>query len=112
MSRLLIRKSEILPRVSEVTRCIHCGETCDAGIVLHDGRAFCCAGCKTVFEILAEHDLCEYYARDENAGISMKRSSAREDEFAVLDDAAVARKLLTYSSANHNRVVWTVPAIH
>ncbi len=92
--------------------CIHCGERVSYGGVSANGLAFCCTGCKTVYEILAEHDLCDYYARDDNAGISMKRRTVREDEFAILDDPAIARKLLTFSSPNLNRVVWTVPSIH
>ncbi len=98
--------------VHSSSACIHCGEKIGFGGVIASGQAFCCSGCKTVYEILAEHDLCDYYARDENAGISMKRRSVREDEFAVLDDGAIARKLLTFSSPSLNRVVWTVPTIH
>jgi len=99
--------------------CAHCGEPCDTGSALgqpktiyFDGKPFCCTGCRTVYEILAQHDLCEYYQRDTDAGISMRKRPLREDEYAVLDDAATERRLLAFSSATLNRIIWTVPSLH
>jgi len=92
--------------------CVHCGEPIATGAVLANNLAFCCAGCKTVYEILAAHDLCEYYARETTAGVSMKRRNVREDEFTILDDPAVARKILTFASSHLNRVIWPVPSVH
>ncbi|MDP4198645.1 MAG: heavy metal translocating P-type ATPase metal-binding domain-containing protein [Bacteroidota bacterium] len=92
--------------------CVHCGEDVVGAGIVDGSLAFCCSGCKTVYEILAEHELCDYYGRGENAGISMKRRSIREDEFAVLDDPSVGGGLLTFASSSMARVVWTVPAIH
>ena len=53
----------------ELTTCYHCGENCAGSIVLNQHR-FCCNGCKTVFEILNENDLCSYYALNNAPGTS------------------------------------------
>lgn len=92
--------------------CIHCGEKLGAGSIVANGHAFCCTGCKTVYEILAAHDLCDYYTGEEIAGVPMKKRTAREDEFAILEDPRIAKKLLIFSSPTLSRVVWTVPTIH
>src|SRR5581483_10042602 len=102
--------SDLAPSVPAV--CEHCGDAIGPAPVFDDGRAFCCSGCKTVYEILSQHDLCEYYRYDKNAGVTMKRRSEHQDEYAVLDDPAVSKKVLTFASAHFDRVVWTVPSIH
>ena len=41
--------------------CYHCGEDCkDTKISLQD-KTFCCDGCKLVYELLNENNLCDYY---------------------------------------------------
>jgi hypothetical protein len=56
------------------------------------GRQFCCEGCKMVYEILHENDLCRYCDLDANPGISLK--GRKQEQFAWLDDPATAEKLL------------------
>ena len=66
-----------------------------AGSVKARESGRCCTGFKTVFEILAEHYLCNYHAWDNSVGLSMKRRAGREGEFAVFEDATVAQQFLT-----------------
>ena len=44
--------------ISAHPNCTHCGETCVDDSIQIDSYFFCCNGCKTVYEILHEHDLC------------------------------------------------------
>ena len=45
--------------------CFHCGDPChDTDIALGE-KLFCCNGCKTVYELLHEKELCDYYAIDQ-----------------------------------------------
>ena len=51
--------------------CYHCGEQCDEVIEM-DGKPFCCGGCKQVYLLLNENNLCTYYNFDKNPGIKAK----------------------------------------
>lgn len=95
----------------EVITCYHCGETCEEELIEFDDKAFCCNGCKMVYEILDENDLCNYYDLQNSPGISLKNRGF-EEKFAFLDNKEIQEKLLNYSSENLNKIVFHVPAIH
>jgi len=104
MSQSLATK-EIVTDVS----CHHCGQPCDETHWFND-KPFCCYGCKTVFEILSEHDLCEYYALDGRAGISIRNS--HQQSFSYLDEKKVRKKVLDFDSETFSKVSFFIPAIH
>ena len=73
--------------------CFHCGEDCrDESVTLED-KAFCCEGCKMVYGILSENDLCQYYDIEKNPGIS-QRVKLREGKFAFLDDGDALQEFI------------------
>ena len=76
--------------------CYHCGETCNE-IVTAAEKNFCCQGCKQVFLLLSENNLCSYYNFDKNPGIKAKGKFLSE-KFAYLEDETVIKKLVQYSS--------------
>jgi Cu+-exporting ATPase len=91
--------------------CHHCGEPCDATDPIKlDDKQFCCHGCKTVFEILSNNDMCQYYDLDEQAGISLKGRSS--EEYAFLDATDIQEKLVDYRDADHTKVTFFIPQIH
>ncbi|MBL7709933.1 MAG: heavy metal translocating P-type ATPase metal-binding domain-containing protein, partial [Chitinophagaceae bacterium] len=61
--------------------CYHCGETCANEKIHVAEKIFCCDGCKMVYQILNEGELCEYYNLNENPGIN-QRVHVRKDKFA------------------------------
>jgi Cu+-exporting ATPase len=95
--------------VLESVACFHCGQQCDEAIFADD-KPFCCVGCKSVFEILNENNLCEYYSIDSQSGVSQKRST--NSSFAYLDDPQVRKKLLIFSSKDLEKVSFQIPSIH
>src|SRR5688572_26258732 len=95
--------------VAESIKCFHCGQHCEE-LIFSNEKPFCCIGCKSVFEILSENDLCEYYAIDKQSGTPQKNYST--SSFAYLDDTEVRKKLLTFSSQELEKVVFQIPAIH
>src|SRR6188474_1613142 len=95
--------------VSETVKCFHCGEESEEPVYLDD-KAFCCHGCKTVFEILNSNDLCEYYQLDGYTGASLK--NIQRSSYGYLDAANVRRKLLSFDSDNLAKVTFHVPSIH
>ncbi len=95
--------------VLESVVCFHCGQHCEE-VIFFEEKPFCCAGCKSVFEILNDNNLCEYYAFDKSSGISQKNISA--SSFAYLDDSQIRKKLLTFDSKELSKVTFNIPSIH
>lgn len=98
-------------RKEVIIDCYHCGEPCEEELIKFDDKAFCCNGCKMVYEILDENDLCNYYDLENSPGISLKNRDF-EDKFAFLDNEEIQSKLLNYSSENLNKIVFHIPSIH
>lgn len=92
--------------------CYHCGDTCGPRPLVLDDKSFCCDGCKTVYELLAENNLCTYYQIDEkNPGISVKTPNY-QGRFAYLDDPKVVEKLLSYQDVEHAHLTLSLPQMH
>ena len=90
--------------------CYHCGEQCD-NVVAIDGKTFCCEGCKQVYLLLNENNLCTYYNFDKNPGIKVKGKFVSE-RFAYLDDEATAKKLVQFTSDTQTNVTFQLPQMH
>ena len=92
-------------------QCYHCGETCADDHIHIEEKVFCCEGCKTVFEILDENGLCNYYDLEQNPGLSLKiRNWGTRYDF--LDNEEIAQQLLEFSEGNTQKITWFIPAIH
>lgn len=100
---------EEVKQAKKTEHCFHCGQPCEESYWL-EGKSFCCYGCKTVFEILNANDLCEYYAFDEKAGISIK--DIHQESFTYLDEKSIRKKVLAFDSATFSKVTFFIPAIH
>src|SRR6478609_1760664 len=96
--------------VLEKVSCYHCGLPCEENTIVSGENSFCCTGCKTVYEILSDNNLCEYYELDKTAGVSLRH--VREESYAYLDETEVARKILSFSSDSFCRVQFSIPSIH
>jgi P-type Cu+ transporter len=90
-------------------KCYHCGQRCVETFYLNE-KVFCCFGCKTVYEILNENDLCEYYNLDKNPGV--QRRNLSEDNFSYLDEKEIRKKIIAFDSKNFAKVRFYVPDIH
>lgn len=90
--------------------CFHCGEICPDDSVALGDKYFCCSGCKTVYEILHENDMCEYYSFEETPGINKKNESVRNYEF--LEDAELKAKLIDFSDGKITSVLFHIPSMH
>ena len=100
------------PKSDVTTLCYHCGEVCpDTGIALGE-KYFCCQGCKTVFELLKESDLCNYYALEVHPGNTLAFTTGRSARFEYLNDESVLRQLVEFSDGNFSNVTLYLPAVH
>jgi P-type Cu+ transporter len=97
--------------VLEVTfQCYHCGTPTDRSGVEYDGKLFCCTGCKAVYQILAQSELCRYYEFEQSPGNTPSLRPAPRFEF--LDDPAVLRQLLDYSEQDTSVLTLHIPQVH
>lgn len=100
-----------IPMTAKRTACYHCGETCSNSAITLNEKIFCCEGCKLVFELLNEHQLCEYYRLNDKPGIP-QRIKVRKDKFAFLEDGKIAQQLIQFRDNTHTHITFYIPAIH
>ena len=93
------------------TQCFHCGEDCQDDTITFDEKAFCCVGCKTVYEILNVSDLAQYYDLEKAPGTS-QRNRTDDDRYAYLEDESIYAKLLDFREGSTAKVTLFIPAIH
>jgi len=91
--------------------CIHCGEDCGKHPVMWENRSFCCHGCKTVYQILNEKELKQYYEFEKMPGIKVETEDVG-DKYTYLDLEEIKNKLLDFSDGGINKISLFVPAIH
>lgn len=91
--------------------CYHCGETCANEKIHVAEKIFCCDGCKMVYQILNEGELCEYYNLNENPGIN-QRVHVRKDKFAFLDDDKIQVQLISFRDDKQVHVTFYLPQMH
>lgn len=91
--------------------CFHCGQDClGTGISLGD-KYFCCAGCKTVYEILYQNNLCQYYNIQKNPGNQINKNVSTSN-FEFLDDTDVKEKLVSFSDGEYTIVTFFIRQMH
>ncbi|UCH66873.1 MAG: heavy metal translocating P-type ATPase metal-binding domain-containing protein [Ignavibacterium sp.] len=90
--------------------CYHCGDECKDGSIAIEEKLFCCNGCKTVYEILDENRLCNYYNLDETPGISQRNIGTRNFEY--LDDQQTVNQLIDFTEGEVTKVTFDIPQIH
>lgn len=91
-------------------KCYHCGEDCDSDDIRIEDKVFCCNGCKTVYEILDQNNLCTYYTIDETPGITKKKEIKRNYDF--LDDPQLKEELIDFTDGNTTKVTFSIPQMH
>ncbi|MBK8788249.1 MAG: heavy metal translocating P-type ATPase metal-binding domain-containing protein [Chitinophagaceae bacterium] len=91
--------------------CFHCGDVCDDTSILIEDNHFCCQGCKQVYLLLNENNLCNYYDLDKTPGLKAKGKFLAE-RFAYLDDEATMQKLIRFQSAAQINVSFSIPQMH
>ncbi|MCX6217231.1 heavy metal translocating P-type ATPase metal-binding domain-containing protein [Spirosoma sp.] len=91
------------------TVCYHCGNECpsDTETIYFDHKPFCCQGCQTVYQILNEHQLCQYYDLNPTPG-----KTPKIERLAFLDHPDIAAKLIDFQNESVAHVTFYVPSIH
>ncbi|MEM5564506.1 heavy metal translocating P-type ATPase metal-binding domain-containing protein [Psychroserpens sp. AS72] len=93
----------------EQTTCFHCGDDCNAAIILYDEKNFCCNGCKTVYEIFSENDLTCYYDLQASPGAIPKDIEGKYD---FLSQDNIIEKLTEFNDGKTQIATLYIPHIH
>lgn len=91
-------------------KCFHCGESCDGSIHIEE-KDFCCEGCRQVYLLLNETDMCNYYDLEKNPGIKAK-GRFTDNRFAYLDNEEVITKLLRFRDGKQAHAQFYLPTMH
>lgn len=91
--------------------CYHCGDACMGQAIQFDEKNFCCEGCKTVYGILNQSDLCDYYSLNAAPGTS-QRKRYRKDKFAFLELPEVQQKLIQFQDGEQAHLMLYLPQMH
>lgn len=89
--------------------CFHCGQIIEDTQIDFDNKLFCCNGCKSVYEILNQNKLENYYSLNSKAGIKPEKG---QNYFEFLDTQQVFDKIIDYSEDGLILVTFKIPVIH
>lgn len=90
--------------------CFHCGQTIDKERISFDEKVFCCAGCKSVYEILNLNNLGDFYELNKRSGI--RPDDGSNTQFDYLDTPEIFEKVTNFSEGNTSLVNFKIPVIH
>lgn len=97
-------------KIEQTLICYHCGDECKDDSIRIEDKLFCCNGCKTVFEILNQNQLCNYYNFDQSPGISP--AEIQPSRFDYLDDIQTVNKLIDFQDDKLTKVTFYIPQMH
>ncbi|WP_343631137.1 heavy metal translocating P-type ATPase metal-binding domain-containing protein [Fluviicola sp.] len=95
---------------TEETTCYHCHDVLPGTVLYSDQHAFCCNGCKQVYELLSAHALGGYYEQDYQAGI--RPNQVPREVFSVLDDEELRKKHIDFQEGSIVKITLHLPQIH
>ena len=90
--------------------CYHCGDKVIGKAIQKSDKSFCCNGCLTVFEILNENGLDQFYEINAHSGV--KPSSSNTTKYAALDVPEIFEEFINFQNKGTYIVTFFLPAIH
>ena len=97
--------------VNITKKCYHCGDNCLSEHLVYQQKNFCCTGCKMVYDILQQNNLCTYYSLENNPG-NTERDLFDTKKFQYLELDEVVESLISFKEINNIKVNFFVPKIH
>lgn len=92
-------------------KCVHCGDDCGRYPVAWDDKNFCCQGCLTVYQLLNQNKLNQYYKIADTPGIRTE-SHDYGNKYAFLDNDEIKTQILDFSQGEISKVTLFIPSIH
>ena len=88
--------------------CAHCGASAVNNPVMADELPFCCNGCKSVYHILKEGGLCEYY----KVGGQPAKPQALTEEGSIASWNLMQKEFAIFESEERVTVLLHIPSMH
>jgi Cu+-exporting ATPase len=95
----------------QTNSCYHCGLPCAESAQQFDEKHFCCSGCKAVYSILKENNLCTYYQLPDAKGNSPDKNHY-EGKYLYLDLPEVRQQVIAFNEGGITQVSWYIPSMH
>lgn len=93
-----------------ISSCGHCGERCDRSISIGE-MAFCCEGCKQVYLILQDIDVCNPELMG-SLGLVQPKGRFKSDKWEYLDEPSIAEKLISFQNNKQVHITFILPNMH
>ncbi len=90
--------------------CAHCGDKCPDKTITFDTHYFCCHGCSSVYQILNENGLSQFYDINSNPGNKPKDSN--KHRYLYLENEEICNEILDFQDGELARVSLFIPSIH
>ncbi len=90
--------------------CYHCGDEIIGKPIEKNDKLFCCNGCLTVYEILNENGLDQFYEINEQGGV--KPTTSNNTKYAALDVPEIFEEFINFQNDEMYIVTFFLPAIH
>ena len=90
--------------------CFHCGDQLGFRPIKYQEKSFCCNGCKSVFQLLSNNDLIDFYKFEKTPGIKPVQTS--NDKYAFLDIPEIKKRYVKFEDDQLIKVVLQLPNIH
>ncbi len=90
--------------------CAHCGDDCPDQTITFETHYFCCHGCLSVYQILNENGLTQFYDINSNPGNRPKDSN--EHRYLYLENEEICNGILDFQDGDLARVSLFIPSIH
>ncbi|QQL50243.1 heavy metal translocating P-type ATPase [Mucilaginibacter ginkgonis] len=94
--------------IKEIT-CYHCGDEVTNVGIMADKKDFCCNGCKAVYQVLRDNQLCSYYSYNDHPGANCAQQNKR---FDYLSEPSIISQLIDYTDEQQTVVTFYLPHIH
>jgi Cu+-exporting ATPase len=91
--------------------CYHCGIPSITDNIAIENKAFCCEGCKLVYELINANGLCNYYKLQSHPGLPAIKP-LRSDKYAYLDTETIAGQLYKFTDGDYTIVTFYLPGVH
>ncbi|MEZ4804566.1 MAG: heavy metal translocating P-type ATPase metal-binding domain-containing protein [Bacteroidia bacterium] len=88
--------------------CAHCGLLCEDTTLIENGLHFCCKGCSSVFNLLNDNNLCNYY----NEGSGLTSEFLEVKEFAYLDEEETSNRFIVFQNKEIKQFKFVIPEMH
>ena len=106
-----MNKTITLPPLEASKLCYHCHLDAESEPIYFDDKVFCCHGCQTVYSILNENQLCNFYQIDQQAGRTIAEIRDAK-QYAYLNDPDVEARLVKFAEGDIKHVVFRLPQVH